>query len=89
MPKRTRRTARTTASRNKRTRTKRTPAPGLQPPQRHGHRQWPWRPTRRRNERRDARHHGTLTRHLLRGAVYGLGSGVVGLLFWSLRFWMA
>ncbi|MGI3197573.1 hypothetical protein ACRJ4W_00550 [Streptomyces sp. GLT-R25] len=84
-----RRAARTTASQKKRTRTRRTPATGPQPAQTYEHRQWPWRPNRRRNKRQDARRHGTLTRHLLRGAVYGPGSGVVGLLFWWLRLWTA
>ncbi|MFE2048601.1 hypothetical protein ACFXAS_08870 [Streptomyces sp. NPDC059459] len=88
MPERTRRAARTTASQRNRTRNKRTSAAGSQHRQRQGVPQQPRLPVRR-SVRRDARRHGTLTRHLLRGAVYGLGSGVVGLLFWWLRLWMA
>ncbi|MER7709100.1 hypothetical protein ABTX83_00830 [Streptomyces werraensis] len=84
MPKRTRRAARTTASRKKRTRTQPKPTTVPQHPQAHGS----WRPSRRRSKRRNANRRDTLTRYLLRGAAYSTGSGIIGLLFWSLRLWM-
>jgi len=84
VPKRTRRAARTTASRKKRTRPQRKPTTDPQPPAPRGS----WRPVRRRSKRRNASRRDTLTRYLLRGAAYSTGSGIIGLLFWSLRLWM-
>ncbi|MFF8545023.1 hypothetical protein ACF060_32625 [Streptomyces werraensis] len=84
MPKRTRRAARTTASRKKRTRTQPKPTTVPQHPQARRS----WRPSRRRSKRRNASRRDTLTRYLLRGAAYSTGSGIIGLLFWSLRLWM-
>ncbi|MGA4966956.1 hypothetical protein [Streptomyces pseudogriseolus] len=84
MPKRTRRAARTTASRKKRTRTQHKPTTLPQHPQTRGS----WKPSRRRNKRRNTNRRDTLTRYLLRGAAYSTGSGIIGLLFWSLRLWM-
>jgi hypothetical protein len=82
--KRTHRAARTTASRKKHTRTNRKPATSTQHPKAHGR----WWPARRRSKRRNASRRDTLTRYLLRGAAYSTGSGIIGLLFWSLRLWM-
>ncbi|CAM5736426.1 hypothetical protein STENM223S_07691 [Streptomyces tendae] len=84
MAKRTRRAARTTVSRKNRTRTNRTTTTGPQRPQTHR----PWWPANRPGKRRDTSQRSTLTRYLLRGAAYSTGSGIVGLLFWSLRLWM-
>ncbi|GGQ88599.1 MULTISPECIES: hypothetical protein [Streptomyces] len=84
MPKRTRRAARATASRKKRTRTQHKSTTVPQHPQTRGS----WRPSRRRSKRRNANRRDILTRYLLRGAAYSTGSGIIGLLFWSLRLWM-
>ncbi|WP_411093502.1 hypothetical protein [Streptomyces sp. 049-1] len=54
----------------------------------HPHTRGTCRAARRRNKRRSRDHRSTLTRYLLRGAAYSTGSGIIGLLLWSLRLWM-
>lgn len=89
MPKRTPRTARTAPSKKKNTHKQqpRTNAAAYRPPE-SGRRKRRLLPLNPRKGRRSKRQRQELMHHLLRGAAYSTGAGIIGLLFWWLRLHM-
>lgn len=86
MPKRTPRTARTAPSRKKNTRKQQTRDNAAAPhPTESGHGKRRTLPLTLRKRRRSKRRRRDLIHHLLHGAAYSTGAGIIGLLFWWLR----